>query len=137
METISMNSLMDIFLSSLSQFLSQVIIWLPKLIVALLIWWAGKLILNLVVRTTKKVDIPKTNLDNKIIGKFNKVLLLLGRLILLLVVLDYLGIGKSIVSAIANGLTITIALILGISFGQAFVPEAEKIVNDLKKKVTK
>lgn len=133
MEKLELNSLSLIFANSFQELANQLVIWLPKLIVALLIWWTGRFLLNLAARGVKKIDIPGTKIDNRMIAKFNKILLWLGKAILLLIVLDYLGIGRTIISALANGLTLTIALALGIAFGQALRPEAEKMVREARK----
>ena len=134
----TLNSLTEVFLGSFQTFLNQLVIWLPKLLIALIIWWAGNVLLSLVTKGLKWVDIPGMKLDNKLIAKFNKVLLFLGKFLLVLIVLDYLGIADAVIGAVANGLTLTVALILGISFGQSLKPKTDEIVdklgNQLKKK---
>lgn len=126
-----------IIVDSIRELVVQTASWLPKLIIALFIWWIGKYLIETGSIWLKKIDIPKTKLDDKIIKKIDKVYLVLAKIILLLIVLDYLGIGTSIVSAVANGITLSIAIALGLSFGRALETDARKVVEDLKKYIQK
>jgi hypothetical protein len=129
------DSISEVFLGSFQMLLTQLIIWVPKLIIALLLWWLGNLLLRVVAKGLRIIDIPGMDLDNRLIGKFNTILLFLGKFLLALIILDYLGIGEVVIGAIAGGLTLTIALILGISFGQSFKPTTDRIVEQLIRKV--
>ena len=137
MENLTIQSLSAVFLNSFQQLINQLVVWLPKLIIALLIWWLGKNLLTLTTKWIKKIDIPGTKIDNRLIKRFNHLFMWVGKFILALVILDYLGIGQTIIGAIANGLTLTFALALGIAFGQALKPEAENMVSEVKKKYLK
>lgn len=133
MEDTNIANLSNIFIGSFQELITGIVVWLPKLVIALIIWWLGRLLLEKSVVWVKKIDIPNTDLDDRIISKFTGVFLWLGKFILVLVILDYLGIGQTIISAIANGLTLTIAIALGISFGLAFQAEASRIIEKTTK----
>lgn len=107
------------------------------LLVALIIWYVGVFLLNLATTLLDKVDIKKTDLDNKAIRTINMLITWVGRFLLVLIILDYLGVGSTVVGAIANGLTFSIAIALGIAFGDALKPEAKRWVTRTKKFVTK
>ena len=126
----------DVFVSSFQQLVAQLFIWIPKLIVALIIWYLGKYFLGLAVGWLKKVDIPGTKVDNKLIDKFSDVFLPVGKILLFLIVLDYLGIGQSLIGAVASGLTFAVAITLGIAFGRALEPEAKDVVTKIKKYIS-
>jgi len=114
---------------SLGIVLAQTLVVLPKIIIALLIWVIGKYLIRLAVNLVEKVDLG--------IKVLPRVVSLVSRFILILVVLDYLGIGRTVIGALANGLSLAIAVALGIAFGQALVPEAKKAVGQIKKELKK
>ena len=132
-----MISIVNIFVNAMQQLVTQLAFFLPKVIVAILIWYIGKYFLNLGVGLIKKVDIKKTKLDNKAINFLAEVTLPLGKLILALIVLDYLGIGRTAIGALMNGLTIAIAISLGIAFGKALEEDAVKLVETARKHLKK
>lgn len=119
--------------SAMQQLINQLIAFVPKLIIAWIIWWLGNKLLDLGVNMIKRIDIPKTKIDDKIINLLVKTVMPVGKVILVLIILDYLGIGTSIISAVATGLTLTIAIALGLAFGKALEPEATNIVKLVKK----
>lgn len=123
----------NVFVTSFQQFLFQLVYWIPKLIVALLIWYVGKYFLGLAINWLKKVDIPGTKLDDKLIEKFGQLLLPVGKFLLALIILDYFGIGESLISAVVSGMTYTVAIALGLAFGRALEPEAKETVERFKK----
>lgn len=127
----------NIIVVALNQLAVQLAALLPKLIITLIIWWVGKYLLGLAVKLVKKVDLKGTQLDNKIIGAFSSIVLVVGKILLVLIILDYWNIGKPIISALANGLTLAVAITLGLAFGKALTPEAENIVKTFKKRVKK
>jgi len=119
---------------ALNSIVEQLAGLLPKLIIALLIWYAGKYLLSLALGLAKKIDInKKTKADNKAIEMLLGGAELVGRIILVLIILDYLGIGRSIISALAQGVTFAVAIALGLSFGKALEDDAKKTVNNIKK----
>lgn len=130
-----LDSISEVFLGSFQMLLTQLIIWVPKLIIALLLWWLGNMLLRLIAKGLRIIDIPGMDLDNKLIGKFNSVLIFLGKFLLALIVLDFLGIGEIVIGAIAGGLTLTIALMLGISFGLSLKPTTDKIVEQFTRRL--
>ncbi len=106
--------------ASLGVFYSQSLNLIVKVLVALLIWWLGKKLLGAAVKLVSKFDLG--------IKSIPEVVEKVGKAVLVLVVLDYLGIGRTIIAALVNGLTIMIAIALGLAFGQALTPEAKKMV---------
>lgn len=133
MEEFNLETLTALFINSFQELLNQLIIWLPKVLIALILWWLGRALLNFAISWIAKIDIPGTNIDNRLISKFNRVLQWLGNFLLALIILDYLGIGQTVIGAIANGLTLSVALTLGIAFGQALRPDAETTVANARK----
>lgn len=128
-----MSTIVNIFVAALQQLFFQLAAFLPKIIAAILIWYVGKYFLNLGVGLLKKIDLKKTKLDNTAINFLTSVALPVGKLILVLIVLDFLGIGSTVIGAFMNGLTIAIAIALGIAFGRALEEDAAKIVGEARK----
>ena len=130
-----MNEFINIIVTSLNQLAVQLVNVFPKLIITLIIWWVGKYLINLGVRLIRKIDIKGMKIDNKIINASSSIILIAGKILLVLIILDYWGIGKTIIGALANGLTLTFAIALGLSFGKALEPEAKNLVQKFKKKL--
>lgn len=125
----------SIIVTALEQLSIQLINLLPKLIITLIIWLVGKYLINLGVRLIRKIDIKGTKIDDKMISASSSIILIAGKILLVLIILDYWGIGKTIISALANGLTFTFAIALGLAFGKALEPEAKNLVERFKKKL--
>lgn len=123
----------DIILQALNSAVTQLVSILPKLTVALVIWYTGKYLLGLAVSLVKKIDIKKTKVDNKAIGMLTTLVDIIGRIVLVLVILDYLGIGRTIIAALTQGVTFAIAIALGLAFGKALEDDAKKIVANFRK----
>lgn len=130
-----MKEFFNIIVEALNQLVLQLASLLPKLIITLIIWWIGKYLINLGAKLIRKIDIKGTKIDDKIISAFSSFILIAGKIILVLIILDYWGIGKTIIGAFANGLTITFAIALGLAFGKALEPDAKNIVERFKKKL--
>lgn len=125
----------NIVVTALDQLAVQLANLLPKLIITLIIWWVGKYLINLGVRLMRKIDIKGTKIDDKIISASSSIILIAGKILLVLIILDYWGIGETIIGALANGLTLTFAIALGLAFGKALEPEAKNLVERFKKKL--
>ena len=108
-----------------------------KIIVALIIWIIGKYLINLGVALVRKIGIRGTKIDDYLIGIFSKVVLVVGKILLVLVVLDFLGVGRTIVGAVAGGLTLMVAITLGLAFGKALEEDAKEVVHQFKKHLGK
>ena len=78
-------------------------------------------------------DLKHTKVDDKAIETLGLVINGIGRVILILVILDYLGIGRSEVAAIAQGITFAIAIALGLAFGKALETDAKNVVESLRR----
>ena len=74
---------------------------------------------------------------NKILQSFTQILLPLGKFILFLVILDYLGIGRTVIDAFLSGFSFAVAIALGISFGKALEPDVKQLVENFKKQLEK
>ncbi len=127
----------NIVLTALNQVWVQILVFIPKIIVAIVIWVIGKYFINLGVRLIRKIDIKGTKIDDYLIGIFSNVVLIVGKIILVLVILDFLGVGRTIVGAIASGLTLMIAIALGLAFGKALEEDAKEMVQQFKKHLRK
>ena len=118
---------------ALESVVAQLAIILPKLIIALIIWYIGKYLLGVAVKLVQKIDIKKTKVDDKAIAMLTVLIDVVGRIVLVLVVLDYLGIGRTIIAALTQGVTFAIAIALGLSFGKALEDDAKRVVGNFRK----
>jgi hypothetical protein len=109
----------------------------PKLIVAYIIWIIGKWGINYVVKLVDKLDVKKWDFDDKAREAFKAILVPTAKVVLILVILDTLGIGRSFVSAVISGITFAIAIALGLAFGKALEGDAKQLVENFKKHVKK
>lgn len=125
--------LLEVVFSGLNHIIAQLINILPKLIISLLIWYIGKYVLSLTITIIQKFDIKGTDIDDKAIAVISLIVNSLGRVVLVLIILDYLGIGNSVIAAIAQGLTFAVSIALGISFGIALEDDARKVVKEIKR----
>lgn len=132
-----MTGTLNIFVEAMRELAFQMAALFPKLVFAILIWVIGKYLLNLGVQLIRKIKIKGTELDGQIINFLTKIALPLGKFILILIVLDYLGIGRTVIGAFMNGLTWTIAIALGIAFGSALKEDASQLVSGIKKHIKK
>ena len=119
--------------NAMNQMVIDLINVVPTLIVALVIWLLGIYLLDLGVGLLKKVDFKGTDLDNKAINTLAQVVGMAGRVILVLIVLDYLGIARNVVGAVANGITFAVAIALGLSFGKALERDADGVVATVRR----
>lgn len=122
---------------SLEGFYLQLLSVIPTILVALIIWLIGDYLIGLGVRLLRKIDIKGTNLDDRLIGVLTTILSTVGKAVLFLVILDYLGIGRTLIGALMQGLTLTVAIALGLSFGKALEGDAKNLVDSFKKKFLK
>jgi len=130
-------SFITVILSALNELIRQLVALVPHLLVSLIIWWLGSWVLNLGEMLLKKINIPGTKLDDRAIDVLVKVAMPAGKVVLVLIILDYLGIGRSIISAVATGVTLTIAIALGLAFGRALEPQAKEVVGQVDKYLRK
>ncbi|OGM28746.1 hypothetical protein A2801_03570 [Candidatus Woesebacteria bacterium RIFCSPHIGHO2_01_FULL_41_10] len=126
-------SVVEVVFVALNQLIAQLVGILPKLVIALLIWYVGKYFLTLGINLLERVDIKQTKIDEKAIATLSMLLNVIGRVVLVMVILDYLGIGSSIVAAIAQGVTFAVAIALGLSFGKALEGDAREVIESIKK----
>lgn len=105
---------------------------LPKLIIALIIWYIGKYLLDLSLSLIGKLDTHKSEEKQKTNALAASLIEVIGRIVMVLVILDYLGIGKTVIAAITQGFTFAIGIALGLAFGKALEEDAKKILGSLK-----
>ena len=127
----------QVLLTSMQQLLYQMINFIPKLLVALIIWVIGKYLISIGVSLLKKIQIKGAKPVNKIVDSLAYILMPLGKILLFLIILDYLGIGRTVIQSLLSGLTFAIAIALGISFGKALEEDAKKVVSDIKSQLEK
>lgn len=123
------NSIVD----SLALFLSQIFLVIPKLIIAYVIWLVGQWLINLGLKGLDLLQVEKWKVDDSVRNIVKAIFAPTAKVILILVILDTLGIGSNVVAAFTNALTFTFAIALGLAFGRALEPEAEKVVENMKK----
>ena len=87
------------------------------------------------VNLLKKVELKGAKPVNKLVQQLAYILWPLGKVILFLVVLDYLGIGRTVISALLSGLTFAIAIALGLAFGKALEGDAKEVVDSIKRQL--
>lgn len=123
--------------SAVNGLVFELVGWIPKLLIALVIWYIGKYLIDLGVKFVSKIDIKKTKLDDKFLKPLKQFLSVFGRFLLVLVVLDYLGVGSTVIGAVAGGVTAAVAIALGLAFGKALEPDAKEIVKEVRKWIKK
>lgn len=126
----------QILFYTVNQLIVQIVEVVPMIIMAIIIWYIGRFLIGLAVKLIRKADLPGTWDDNarEILAN---VVHVVGRILLVLMILDYLGIGETVVGALTQGLVFSVAIALGIAFGDALKPEAQRIVKDAQKQLKK
>ena len=126
-----------LFLGTFQQFGYELVAFIPKLLAALIIWVVGKYFLNVGMSALERVKLKNAKGINKFLESFRYLLMPFGKLILFLIVLDYLGIGRTVIDAFLSGLSFAVAIALGLAFGKAFEPYVKDFVDDFKKQLEK
>jgi len=119
--------------SAMERLLLEVVAYIPKIVIAIIIWYLGKFFINTAIKLLGKIDLKAANLDNRAIIAFSKILSILGRVLLVLIIMDYLGIGESVIGALTQGVVFAIAIALGISFGEALKPDAKSLTETARR----
>jgi small conductance mechanosensitive channel len=127
----------EIFVGALRLLLVQLAGFIPKLLVALIIWIVGKYFINLGVGFIRKIEVKKVKPVSRLLDSLVFILLPLGKVLLFLIILDYLGIGSSVVQALVSGFTFAIAIAIGLAFGKALEEDARKIVESVRRQLEK
>jgi hypothetical protein len=127
----------QIVYNSMLELLTSMISFIPKLLVALIIWYLGKSLIGWGVALLKRVKVEGAKPVNKLVESTTYILMPLGKVVLFLIVLDYLGIGSSVIQALVSGVTFAIAIAVGLAFGEALKPYAKDLVEDAKKQLEK
>jgi len=123
------NQYVGSFIDSMDLFISQLLLFIPKLIFAYLLWLIGLWLINLAISFVKRLDIKNYNFDDRIINSFLMIFVPDAKVTLFLVILDTFGIGSSIIQAVFNAIALSIAIALGLAFGRALEPEAQRLTD--------
>jgi hypothetical protein len=115
------------FVDSLDLFISQILLIIPKLIFAYLLWVVGRWLINLAVAFIRRLDIKRYQFDDRVRNAFLRIFVPASKVILLLIILDTFGIGSSIIQAVFSAIALSIAIALGLAFGRALEPEAIRL----------
>ncbi len=132
-----LNNYLNQIAMPLDLFVTQTLMWLGKLIFAYIIWLIGKYLINLTINVLDRMDIPGMQFDDEARRVLKMILAPLAKFILVLVILDTLGIGSNVVSALMSGVTFTISIALGLAFGRALEPYANELVQRVTRNVRK
>jgi small-conductance mechanosensitive channel len=130
------DSLFDLSLlqASIERFFLQILAFLPHLLIALIIWFVGSYLIELGTKFVRRFFVQQTQDTKKShLALISRVVSMVGKVFLVLFILDYLGIGRSFVLALTSSLSNAIAIMLGISFGLALQNDAKAIIEDIKK----
>ncbi len=119
-------------LSPMSLFISQVVLFLPKIIAAYILWLIGKWVIDWIGRHINRLDIKGMTFDDHIRNVFRTAFIYTAKFVLILVILDTLSIGSNVIAAITNSLTFAIAIAVGLAFGRALEPDAQQWVDRLR-----
>lgn len=123
----------QVLLIATNQLIAQLVAIMPKLIISLIIWYLGRYLISVAGKLLRGLDLKGTSIDNRAVETLIVVINAVGTVILVLVILDYLGIGTSVVGALAQGVTFAVSIALGLAFGRALEPDAKDVVDSLKK----
>lgn len=121
---------------SINQLIVQAVEVVPRIILAIVIWYIGRYLIGLAAKLIRKADLPG-DFDDAARELLARTINIVGRILLVMIVLDYLGVGATVVGAVTQGLVFAVAIALGIAFGDALKPEALRIVRDAQKQLKK
>jgi len=129
-------NILNPFVDSVVLFVSQLVLYLPKLLFAYVLWLVGKWLIDKGVKLINLTNIKALKKADKLRDVVEKAFIITAKVLLILVILDTFGIGSTIIGALLSGLTWMIAIALGLSFGKALEPAAKEIVDGIRKSVS-
>lgn len=129
------NDMFNVVYAATYQLIMDVLRAIPFLFAAIIIWWIGNMVINAAVSLMKKVDFRGTRFDDKLMGILIPIVQYAGKFFLVLIVMDYLGIGETVIGSILNAMTFGIAIALGIAGGKAFEMDAKSIYDEVRRKI--
>lgn len=121
-------------LKVVSQVVLSVLVYLPNLIAAVLIFAAGYMVAGLVDNLVRGALV---SVDHEIARPLGKVARWIVILIALFTAIDQLQIAQGLIQVFFEGLTYTLVLIFGLSFGLGAKDLVSKILNDWYEKIKK
>ena len=113
--------------------LSRIIVWLPNLIVAILIFVVA-VILTDILEKVIKASVKKIGIGY--VGLIGTGVKWSIYVFALLAILDQLGVARTIVDALVTGFVGMLALALGLAFGLGGKDAAAKLIEDFKRKIS-
>lgn len=124
--------MIDTFLGSLQNFITEIILFIPRVLLAIILWLIGRWLIEMFVNLLDKFQIERLKIDDTLRNLFKRIIVPIANVVLVLIILDTFGIGSNVVAAFLSGMTFTIAITLGLAFGRALEPEARNIVDRAK-----
>jgi len=124
----------ELIITPFQEFLINGATYLPKLILLYLIWVFGKYGIDLLVELIKKINLGG-KLDDKAKEILIKIFVPTAKILLILVILDSLGIGSTVIQTLLGSISLGLAIMLGLSFGEAFKPYAKNLVDRFAEEV--
>ena len=131
MNSINNEYLTETFLTT--NIIGSVFDLIVTLLVVVIIWLVGNWVLSIILRVATKINIPGTQIDDKIIDRFRPLINIVWKILLIIVILEYVGVGGFIINAFLGVISFTIAIALGLSIGDALKPYAKDMVENIVK----
>jgi hypothetical protein len=116
----------------LANFYGQILVFLPKLIIAAIIWFLGSYLIEIGSKFFRKYIVSKFKTSKPHLNLITTIVSVFIKIFLVLFILDFLNIGKTFVDALVSSLTNALAIMIGLSFGLALQDDAKKILKDIK-----
>jgi small-conductance mechanosensitive channel len=120
-------------LEEFAEFLRQIILWLPNLIVAVAIFIVAVIVAELLEKIIK-ASVKKMEISY--VGFFGGLVKWAIYIFAGLAILYQLGVAKEIVNALIFGIIATLSLALGLAFGLGGKDAAAKLIEEIKKKIS-
>jgi small-conductance mechanosensitive channel len=119
--------------TKVADFFLSVLAFLPQILIAVIIWFVGSYLIEIGVRLFRTFFIKQVHEKNtshlRLISRMTSII---GKIFLMLFILEYLGIGRTFITAFVSSLSNAIAIMIGLSFGLALQDDAKKIIRDIK-----
>jgi hypothetical protein len=116
----------------LLSFYGQIIVFMPKLVIAVIIWFLGSYLIEIGSKFFKKMILSRFKTSKPHLSMITSIVTVFIKMFLVLFILDFLNIGKTFVDALVSSLTNALAIMIGLSFGLALQDDAKKIITDIK-----
>jgi small conductance mechanosensitive channel len=119
--------------NKVTEFFLSVLGYLPQLLIAAIIWFVGSWLIEIGVSLFRKFFVKQIHeTDKSHLRLITRLVGIVGKVFLILFILEYLGIGRTFISAFVSSLSNALAIMIGLSFGLALQDDAKKIITDIK-----